>query len=226
MPGIAVGVVSNGRPVDLRWAASLPQLQANTPLGMSTAWMFNESDDSTGKKSIGLKREEIAEKAVQCGFEYLQFLDDDTISPAYTLRALHYQLSNNLETMVCGGIYCTREEISQPLVFMKIGGGSFYEWKVGDVFPCAFIGCGSMMIKTKVFEKISKPWFREENDFNDRKTEDAYFCSKVAAAGFKILAHGGVLPGHIGLNRKLHVLPPDSYPLRGVKMEEVTVQLS
>lgn len=234
--GLAVGVVSNGRPVDLRWAASLTSLTANSsPLGMNTGWMFNDDDSVAGRRprrSIGLKRDEIAEKAIEHGYEYLQFIDDDTVCPPYTFRALHYQLANNPDVAVCGGIYCTREENPQPLVFMEIGGGSFYEWKLGDIFPCAALGCGAMMIKTKVFKDVPKPWFKEVDEcpgpqiVSEKMTEDFYFCKKVAEAGYKVLAHGGVLAGHIGQNRRVYTLPPDSYPLKGMKVEEITVQLS
>lgn len=231
MSGLAIGIASSGRKVELLWSLTLPILTANGPVGMNVGWLVakNEKGKENDPLERARNREKIVEKAISAGFEYLFFLDDDTCCPNFTLKYLHYQLANDPLAMVCGGIYCTKEEIPCPLVFKELGSGPFYEWKVGDVFSCKGLGTGSMMMKTKVFEHLSKPWFFEPNEtpvdktitlgdvenvplLHEGGTDDLFFCKKVTDAGFKILAHGGVLPVHLGDDGKMFTLPLNSYP--------------
>jgi hypothetical protein len=227
MVGIVIGIASSGRKVDLRWSLSLPTLAVNAPVGMNIAWAVKEGKDRAGN------REMIAEKAVELGFPYLFFLDDDTVCPNFTLKQLHYQLEQEPDAMVCGGIYCTKEDTPCPIVFKEIGGGPFWKWKSGEVFECKGLGTGAMLIKTEVFKHLSRPWFFEPHEspvdkviaingvevpvMHEGGTDDLYFCKKVTDAGFTILAHGGVLPVHLDQDGKMYTLPVDSYPVKSTE---------
>jgi hypothetical protein len=46
-------------------------------------------------------------------------------------------------------------------------------------------------------------------------TDDMYFCRKVREAGFRLLAHGGVLPAHWGQDGNCYRIAEDTYPFRG-----------
>jgi hypothetical protein len=240
--GLAIGIASCGRRPHLEWSLTLPSLVTNGPVGMNIGWIVAQNEDK--KSFIGKTRAEnrikIAKRAIQVGFEYLFFLDDDTLCPNFTLKALHYQLANDPQAMICGGIYCTKEVTPCPIVFKELGGGPFYNWKIGDVFPCAGIGAGAMLIKTEVFSKINEPWFDEPHDTPIDKievingvetpighsggTDDLYFCKKVSDAGYKILAHGGVLPIHMDDDGKMYTLPLNSYPCQGFNLEVMPQQ--
>jgi hypothetical protein len=227
--GIAICVVTSGRPVDIRWAMNLPTLAF--PVGMSIGWFGTKGSDRAAN------REKLVEEAIKVGSPYIFFMDDDTIVPNFTLRSLHAEIEKDPSIMVCGGIYCTKEEIPAPLVFKVLGGGPFYQWKVGEVFECAGLGTGCMLIKTEVFQHLSKPWFFEPDehyidqtvDLNgitcplsaSKGTDDLFFCRKVSEAGFKIMAHGGVLPVHLDQEGKIYTLPLDSYPCRGAGLREL-----
>lgn len=227
--GILIAVASSGRPVHMEWSMTLPCL--GNPVGMSIAWAVKKGLDRAKN------REELVEKALAIGAQYIFFLDDDTLCPNFTLRYLHYQLEQRPEAMICGGIYCTKEDIPEPLVFMDLGGGSFYRWKVNDVFECKGLGTGCMLIKTEIFRMLQKPWFYEPDTVHVDEmvklgdlevpimktigTDDLYFCQKVTDAGFKIIAHGGVLPVHMDENGKMYTLPMDSYPCQGIGLKEL-----
>lgn len=220
--GVAIGIASSGRTVDLRWAMSLATL--GLPVGMSVAWIVKVSNDRAKN------REEIAEAALSINAPYMLFIDDDTVLPNFGLQHLFYQLAQNPDVMICGGIYCTKEEIPSPVVFKEIGGGPFWEWKIGDVFECKGIGAGAMLIRTEVFKHLEKPWFLEPHEIPIDKitsingidvpllletgNDDLYFCNKVVEAGFKVLAHGGVLPLHLDQEGKMYALPENSYPYK------------
>jgi hypothetical protein len=227
--GMVVGVASSGRKVDMRWAMSLPALGA--PVGMSLAWFIKEGPDRAGNRQL------IAEQALKIGAPYLFFLDDDTICPNFTLSYLHAEIEKDPSIMVCGGIYCTKEPYPAPVVFKNLGGGPFYKWKIGEVFECAGLGTGAMLIKTEIFEKLERPWFFEPKktdvdrlvDFNGLEafcageggTDDLYFCNKVTEAGFKVKAHGGVLPVHLDQEGRMYTLPLDSWPCQGLDLKEL-----
>ena len=90
------------------------------------------------------------------------------------------------------------------------------------------------MIKMEVFKKMPKPWFKtlktlaevrefpdlfpealERNWNNIGVSSDLFFFTKFAKMGFKVLAHGGVLPKHWDMDKnKPCVLPQNSYPLQ------------
>jgi hypothetical protein len=238
MAGLAVGIISSGRKTDIRWSLTLPMLSINGPVGMNIGWIVAVSDKNN-PKPVGVDRADnrtkVVEKAISAGFEYLCFIDDDTCCPNFALKYLHFQLANNLNAMICGGIYCTKEDMPSPLVFKEIGGGPFWQWKIGDVFECQGLGLGCTMIKTEVFKSISQPWFFEPHETpidqtirvgtedmslgHREGTDDLYFCKKVTDAGFKILAHGGVLPVHLDQDGKMYTLPMDSYPVQGSNLK-------
>lgn len=224
MPGLGIGIVSNGRKVQFPWAISLPMLAMNLPVGMAQTWMASVGSDRAEN------RQRIAEQAVSFGLEYLFFVDDDTVCPSFTLRYLHYSLANDQDAFVCGGIYPSKTDPPTPLVFQEIGSGPFWQWKVGQVFECKGIATGAMLIKTSIFSKLEKPWFSEPDEslkdatvslnghdvplVNNRQTDDIYFCQKVSVAGGKILAHGGVLASHFDEDGREYTLPLDSYPFK------------
>lgn len=190
----------------------------------------------------GLEREvartTLVQKALDEKAEYLFFIDDDTAPPLDAPSLLMRELETDPDAMVIGGIYTTKTDPEEPLVFLGQGHGPHWKWKFGDVFPCWGLGTGCMMIRTEVFNKISKPWFRDISDIEEvgddtqvfskdgkpdifRMTDDLYFCKKVIDAGYKILAHGGVLPVHWDQKGRGHVLPANSYPIRDVPPQEL-----
>ena len=232
MPGLFIGIPSSGRTVDVRWALSLQNLGAGAPVGSFTTWQIEIGEDRAAN------REFLAEKAIEAGARYFFMVDDDTVCPNTTLRYLSYEIEKDPKIMVTGGIYTTKEYPPRPLVFKRLGDGSFWNWKAGDVFDCEGIATGCMMIKTEVFQHLPKPWFYEPDEtpqnetrtVGDREisivrsggTDDLYFCKKVIDAGFRIVAHGGVLCAHIGQNGVVYSLAEDSYPFQ--KKEEPVLE--
>jgi len=76
-------------------------------------------------------------------------------------------------------------------------------------FEAAVLGDGLMLIKRKVFERMSPPWFyeppipKEEKPDTQKATMgtigcDILFCRRAQELGFKIWAHPGVQYIHIG----------------------------
>lgn len=225
--GVAVLIPSSGRGVSIEWAMSLATFQY--PVGLSVAWFLCKGSQRAEQ------RETLMQRGLEIGAEWLMWIDDDTICPNYTIQQLHYQLNQHPDAAICGGIYCTKTSQPEPLVFAEIGGGPFYNWKLGDVFECKGLGTGCMLIRAAALRDIPQPWFQEVSaapvgktaTYNgvevpvtkEDGTDDLYFCRKVTEAGWKILAHGGVLPVHVGQDGKFYSLPIDSLPCRDYRAE-------
>ena len=210
--GIALNLATGRMFVHFEWAMAINAL--TYPVGMNR--MIIASLKSPKDKNVHTRdeqRERLAEKSVELGAEFIMSIDDDTVPPPQTINELVYVMRQHPNAAIVGGIYPTRSKPEEPLVWMELGGGTYWDWTVGDVFPCAGLGAGCMMIRTKFLETISKPWFKDTsvpmlgqmeiiNGVKMRTTasagtDDLYLCKKVADAGYEIWAHGGVLPQHI-----------------------------
>jgi GT2 family glycosyltransferase len=182
-------------------------------------------------KPIEEARDKIVQNALEIGAKYLWFVDDDTVPPPNTVRKLITILQNHPEVMVATGVYCTKQDPPSPLVFRGNGIGSFWDWKVGEIFEITGCGAGCMMINTDVFKKLGNPPFfpwQRSTDENDpwEIAEDLSFCNKVREAGYKVVAHGGVLCDHYDVKTgKVFSLPENSYPYRIEKTSADITQL-
>jgi Methyltransferase domain len=229
-PKLCIAVPHSGRSIMPQWRIATQQLIG--PKNTIHAWLY----------TLGQKMDEaynaLAEQSIALGAEFTLFLDDDTEIPPNTLPELMKVLdTSHSDVMACGGIYTTREHPIVPLVFQGLGQGSFWKWKAGEVFPCYAVGSGAMMVRNEVFSKLSKPWFKdiqtvdEIEQYRDvfsfeelasaRISVDIFFCQKLAKAGYKVLAHGGILPIHWGPDNNPYYLPADSYPMRIAKAHRI-----
>jgi len=195
--------------------------------------------DETGKWIWSLEdaQTSMVEQALEMGAKYILFIEDDTAPPPDTIGELGRILDlSDDSVMACGGIYTTRCKPPEPLVYTAPGEGCHWNWRLGDIFPCLWMGFGCQMLKMKIFEMMPKPWFRELKTWqelaeypelfpelpgkSDRTgvSTDFFFFTKLRHMGFKVLAHGGVLPVHWDIETQTgYWLPKDSPPVRGVK---------
>jgi hypothetical protein len=224
----AVLLPFSGRYVPPYWAISLAALR----------WPSNSSHvilHSTGMKR-DLARNTLVKSAIKMGAQFCFFIDDDTQIPGDAVVKLHMALNTaDDDVIAAGGIYTSKCHMAEPYVYLEEDGGPHWKWRVGDVFPCHSLGTGCMMIKTSVFEKIPEPWFRDIDTVEEarqdpdldihpsvgemRMTDDIYFATKLHKAGFRMLAHGGVLPVHWDQNGNPHTLPRDSYPMENAGIQ-------
>lgn len=175
-------------------------------------------------------REFMAIDALQRKSRFVLMIDDDVTVPAYIIRKLLYEFQNQPEDVgVIAGIYCAKTIPAYPLVFRKMGEGPFYNWKLEEVFECEVVPTGMMMFRTECLEKIGHPWFKDLDDVNEAKAlglvsqdydgdfsinDDGFFCHRVRQAGYRVMAHGGVLGIHWDDKGTGYLLPDNSYPMR------------
>lgn len=224
---LLIGVPFGGRFVPPEWAMGIAAMQFPTGTSRMMAMVKGQPRAQA--------RTDLIKAARAAGCQYILFLDDDTVPPPHTVPALINVLDQSDDDVaVCAGIYTNKRHPVAPLVYQERGMGSFWKWKYNEVFPCWGIATGCMMIRLSCFDNLPEPWFRDIDSLEDagddptalpnggegisdfHMTDDLYFCEKLKNHGFKVLAHGGVLPVHISQKSEAFVLPPDSYPLKDV----------
>lgn len=205
--GIALAIVSArcACPVEMVTAISMQSWPTNTVLLMTN--IYGMDTDAGRIRAV--------EEARKANCKYIWFVDDDTVPPTDAGRHLLYLLEQNGppngKVMVAGGIYCTRSAPPEPIVYMEPSAGAHWDWKVGETFKCWGIGTGCMLINMDVFDHIPEPWFKTTMEAENRETDDLYFCKKVQAAGFEIMAHGGILCHHYDMEKgAVYMLPRNS----------------
>jgi len=70
-----------------------------------------------------------------------------------------------------------------------------------ELFRCEALGCGCMLIKIEVFEKIERPWFAIQIDPESNElviSEDVHFCNQARKAGYDVWCDPTIKVGHIG----------------------------
>lgn len=151
---------------------------------------------------VDVNRNQIVEEALKVGTTHLMFIDNDMIFPDYGVAKL---LQNNKD--IVGGNYNSRlsptsKEISGPVTKMSVDGVPVTMLKQDfptELFKCYAVGTGFMMINTKVFEKMDKPYFNAVIDKqNKHTTEDIEFCRKAGELGFEVWCDPTLEIGHIG----------------------------
>lgn len=148
-------------------------------------------------------RNHACELALQGGFKYLFFLDDDVIPPSNVVDIL---MSNGLD--IVSGNYWRRHHPVHPVALMCVNGGTGYihiDKNDSKIYEVDLVGGGCLLIKRKVLETMSKPWFewlcdREELPQGERWSEDYSFCRKAKLKyGFKIHFDARARCKHVGI---------------------------
>ncbi|MFH2074166.1 MAG: hypothetical protein ABIJ57_02290 [Pseudomonadota bacterium] len=149
----------------------------------------------------------IANAAINEGFEWLFFIDHDTIIPPITvLRWNEYMLKK--EWPVFCGLYFTKSVPSEPLIYRGRGNSHFTNWKIGDKVWVDGIPMGCTVIHVSILKAMAEDsevydlgngqkvrrifrtpaqcfWDPEKTSwFTNTGTEDLDWCSRVIDGGY------------------------------------------
>lgn len=186
MADCVVGIPSFGV-VSLQWAMSLTS--------MAMPINFTNQFSVVLDKRIDIARNEIVERVVndESSPRFLFFLDDDVIMPPNSLRNMVHRMENlGPDIGAISGVYYSKSEPGEPLIFKTRGRGSYYDWRVGDFFSVWAAGCGLVLIRTQALKDMiaqqGLPLFAIDYGLVKRKdgvcearsiTEDLYFYTKM-----------------------------------------------
>ena len=216
--GLTFGIPLSGRPLHPQMMFAYSQLHPPMCFNMTTA--------STWQQPVDVARNWFAEQSLIQKSKYLFFLDEDVVPPGHALRQLIYQMEHHPNMMVVGGIYCHKAPPPMPMVFRGLGKGPYWDWHLGELFEVDGISMGCTLIRTEVFEKLEKPWFKTVDNFKaywdglpkgELWTEDLYFCHKVKElyGEGSIWADASVICDHMSIETmEATKLPPDCLPVK------------
>ena len=197
----------------------LSQLILGKPLNVPIRYCF----------SIGKAVEEARNDFVEVGrlpennASYLFMVDDDVIMPGNALLQLYFRMrSSPIKPDVVSGLFTTKSDPPEPIVYRGSWNGVFWDFKMGDYFEITGSHLGCTLIDMKIFDKIEPPYFaftmaQEKKAFGDAvnvlRSEDISFCHKVREAG-GILAIDTAINCHHwdGSKGLYYFLPRDSKP--------------
>lgn len=95
----------------------------------------------------------IVQQAVEKDMEWLLLIEDDVIIPPDTfVRMNNYILSESHP--IVSGLYYTKSQPSEPLVYRGRGNGPFYEWNLGDIVHCDGLPTGILLIHMGILRKM------------------------------------------------------------------------
>jgi hypothetical protein len=211
---VGICIPTSGRPVPFLWAMALKAL---APPANLHGLYFNEIG-----KPVDLARCRLASNALANNVRYVAMFDDDVLMPANVLDRFVFQMENHPEIDVITGVYCSKTDPPHPMIFKPLAGaGSYWDWKVGDLFEIEGCGAGCMMIRAEIFPKLKKPWFLTTDEVKrqgdtvliEQWGEDIWFCKQVLEAGGRIFCDGSILCPHVETQTgQVFVLPADSKP--------------
>lgn len=103
-------------------------------------------------------RNEMTWDAIKAGCKYIFYWDDDTIIPPKAIYDMHRTMEVHPEIGVLTGVYTTREELNEPLVYKRQGQGAYWEFDptpdhVEEVFAA---GAGCMMARVEALLDVHR----------------------------------------------------------------------
>lgn len=143
----------------------------------------------------------IVQEAITKGYEWLLFIEHDTIPPADAFVRLNEYMRKG-DIPVVSGLYFTRSDPAEPMVYRGRGNSYYTDWKLGDKVWVDGVPTGMFLVKVdllkkvwedspeyltggykvrRVFETPGKTWFNEETGAQEMLvgTSDLDWCKRV-----------------------------------------------
>ncbi len=149
------------------------------------------------------QRNKLVETAIENKADYLLFVDADMRFPKDTLKIL---MAHDKD--IIGVNATTRSEPVKPTAKnfivnqdQSVDWLPIYSNAMSGISKADGIGCGVMLVKTKVFKAMEEPYFYFEQLGNNKILgEDIYFCIKAKDEGFDTWVDHDLSKGirHIG----------------------------
>lgn len=101
----------------------------------------------------------ITKKALEIGVDWLIIIEDDVMIPPNGLLKMAEYVDEGKEPVV-SGLYYTKSNPAEPLVFRGRGNGAYKKWEYGDKVRCDGLPMGFLLIHTSILRWL---WDREEH---------------------------------------------------------------
>ncbi len=219
------GVQASGL-VPIQWV--LTNQQWVPPLNVSISYMCQWNMLSA--KARQLMTMAVVRELPNC--KYIFYVDDDVLVPALGLYILYNFMEQHPEAGAISGVYVTRQDPCEPVVYKDHGKGAFWDFKIGDApVEVMGFGAGCVLARTDAIRKVLElntpdtPIWADEIAIPEDQFElanikvtwghDIRFCKLLQEAGYKVYLDPRVECGHWDIAaQKEYRLPADSPPKR------------
>ncbi len=132
------------------------------------------------EKDVASAREDICDRALDEGFAYILFVDDDNIVPRQTPKIL----LETKEDLVSLNYYKKTEISNETAGYLAdtLADARVSNERLPEVYVA---GMGCTLIKTEILRKIGKPYFRNTHFDPYPGGEDVHFFAKCRIAGIR-----------------------------------------
>jgi hypothetical protein len=137
------------------------------------------------------------------GFKYMLTFEEDNMPPP---NGLHLLFESIDEFQVVGGLYFTKGEGGQPMIYGDPKAMLQFQPqvpRVNQVQECNGTGMGFTLFDLNLFrdENIPRPWFRTLNEWTPEGgarvgTQDLYFMGNARKAGYRVASDNRCKVGH------------------------------
>jgi len=128
---------------------------------------------SVKNREVGQAKEKLVEQALAHNVQWLFFVDDDVLIPPDALMKMIQRWKQDDKYQIQNGVYWSKSEPPQPLIFKGSFEGSYWNWHVGDLIEADAAGAGCTFVSADVFKNMPKPWFSTNYSYDDpRATYD------------------------------------------------------
>lgn len=182
----------------------LAHMNWTPPLNVSISYMVKMNMLSSHARQV------MTMEAIRAGAEYIFYVDDDTLIPPLGLYTLYNFLEQNPHAGAVSGVYTTRENPNEPLIYKAHGEGCAWDFEMGPgAVPEPIFGAGAgcllarvSSIKAAMEQNPGAPMWADEKDLPGEGKggvmwgHDIRFCRLLNIAGHPVYVDGKVLCGH------------------------------
>lgn len=196
IPRVMFGMPTTGI-VRFEWAMQMAQLIVPVNWSQSMTAHHLPLYGPMGQ-AVAAARNSVVAEAIKKGFEWIFFIDTDTIPPPDILLRLN-EYTREKKYPIVSGLYYAKGWPSYPLVFRGRGNGVYLDWKRGDKVWVDGVPMGCTLINMKIFEHLpqvdltdgtgGRGWYDtprfaavdpETGDFHrEVGTEDLDLCDRI-----------------------------------------------
>lgn len=130
-----------------RWGQIIP-----CNWSMSDIFQFFDQHSPVGW-AVADARNICVQRFIEQGFEWLFFIDHDTIPPQRTFTAISQYMNDAKYPMISGLYYCKGTH-PEPLLFRGRGTGSYLDWKRGDKVWVDGVPMGMTLIHGSLIKRL------------------------------------------------------------------------
>ena len=172
-------------------------------------------------------------EAIKQGAKYILYWDDDTLPPPDGLYVMHNYLEKHPEVGAISGVYTTRVDPNEPLIYKEHGAGCAWDFEMGpgaEPEPILGAGAGFLLARVEAVVECNKilqeenggvpvPIWADEQLVPESRAErrgfwghDMRFCRILNENGWPVYVDGRVLCGHIDASSGVTYTVPDDAP--------------